>query len=110
MPPPITTCVYYGFPQTPLLATLTSGNTSLERGTQRVDLVMPEVARQLPLLTAGWVEPVSDPEALEKLFGEVFTALRRWAGASPGAAPGCGASGSGHGRRSGRIGQQGLFV
>ncbi|KAG2445055.1 hypothetical protein HYH02_008923 [Chlamydomonas schloesseri] len=48
----------------------------LKSGGQRVDLVMPEVARQLPLLTTGWAEPVSDPEALEKLFGEVFTALR----------------------------------
>ncbi|GFR44535.1 hypothetical protein Agub_g5805 [Astrephomene gubernaculifera] len=45
-------------------------------GGQRVDLVMPEVVRQLPLVAASWNDPVSDPDALERLFEDLFTSLR----------------------------------
>ncbi|GLC61069.1 hypothetical protein PLESTB_001713000 [Pleodorina starrii] len=46
-------------------------------GGQRVDLVMPEVVRQLPLLASDWVQPCAHVEQLERLFEDVFTGLRR---------------------------------
>ncbi|GIL78259.1 hypothetical protein Vretifemale_7690, partial [Volvox reticuliferus] len=46
-------------------------------GGQRVDAIMPEVMRQLPLLATHWTEPCTDFRALERLFEEMFTVLHR---------------------------------
>lgn len=45
---------------------------------QRVDVVLPVVAKQLPQLTHRWTEPVADPEGLELQLAELFSGVRRW--------------------------------
>ncbi|GLI63286.1 hypothetical protein VaNZ11_006192 [Volvox africanus] len=46
-------------------------------GGKRVDAIMPEVIRQLPLLATRWTEPCADSSALAHLFEEMFTILHR---------------------------------
>ncbi|KXZ46150.1 hypothetical protein GPECTOR_46g219 [Gonium pectorale] len=43
---------------------------------KHVELIVPEVARQLPQLSAHWADPVTDPDAVEQLFEDIFTGLR----------------------------------
>ncbi len=54
------------------------------RNMQRVDVVLPVVAKQLPQLTHRWTEPVADPEGLELQLAELFSGVRRWVAAARG--------------------------
>ncbi|GIL57911.1 hypothetical protein Vafri_13118 [Volvox africanus] len=46
-------------------------------GGQRVDAIMPEVIRQLPLLMTCWTQPCAESSALAQLFEGMFTGLHR---------------------------------